>query len=158
MNEVLYTFAPAHSEDKFTFGLSLGITLISLVGLIYLLKQKNTGYAYRRQMMIAMLVFFSLIISAGIAFFSFWSMEKIGDVLVYENSIQTPYGKADFKNISKAYIEVNTQKPVISGGKSGRSTRMLFIEESSGKMHVLSEDNYKIDKILNKMRDLSKKK
>ena len=158
MNEVLYTFLPTHSEDKFTLGISLGITLISLVGLIYLLKKKSSGDAYRRQMMVAMLVFFALIISAGMAFFSFWSMQKVGDVLVYENSIQTPYGKVDFRSISRAYIEMNTQKPVISGGHSGRSTRMLFIEESSGKMHVLSEDNYKIDKILGKMRDLTNKK
>ena len=152
MNEVLYTFPATHAEDKFTLGFSLAVCLISLVGLIILLRKKSSGAAYRQQMMIAMLVFFAFIISLGISFFSFWSMEKIGDVLITESSITTPYGTAELKNIRRAYIEMNTQKSVVSGGRSGKSVRMLFIEERSGQMHILSSDNYKIDKVLNKMR------
>ena len=157
MNEVLYTFTPTHTEDKFTLGLSLAICLVSLVGLVFLLRKKNSGEAYRRQMMIAMLVFFAFIISLGISFFSFWSMQKIDNVLVYENSIKTPYGTALFTNIRRAYIEMNTQQSVVSGGRSGKSVRMLFIEENGGQMHVLSADNYKIDEILTKMRTVIKK-
>ena len=60
-------------------------------------------------------------------------------------------------NIGSLGYEMNTQQSVVSGGRSGKSVRMLFIEENGGQMHVLSADNYKIDEILTKMRATIKK-
>lgn len=109
-------------------------------------------------MLIAMLAFFAMIMAAGTAFFSFWSMQKTGPVYVYENSIVTPYGEAKYANISKAYIEMNNQQALLNPGNTTSSVRMLFLEERDGKMHVLSEDNYEIDKILKEIRTQASQK
>jgi hypothetical protein len=155
MNEALYTFLPSQSSDQMAVWGSLIIVVGCAIALFFLLKKKSSGDAYRRQMLLAMLVFFGLIIAATTGFFSFWSMQKTGPVYIFETGISTPYGLTDFKNISRAYIEMNGQQSMISPGSSTQGVRMLFLEETGGKMHVLSEENYKIDEILNRMRELT---
>lgn len=155
MNEALYTFLPAQSSDQIAAWGSLIIVIGCAIALFFLLKKKSSGDAYRRQMLLAMLVFFGLIIAATTGFFSFWSMQKIGPVYVYETGISTPYGHTEFKNISRAYIEMNGKQSLISPGSTTQSVRMLFLEETGGKMHVLSEENYEIDEILKRMRGLT---
>ncbi len=105
-------------------------------------------------MLLALLVFFALIIAATTAFFSFWSMQKIGPVQVFETQIETPYGTVAYEDISRAYIELNGKQSLVNPGANISSVRMLFIEEVDGKMHVMSERNYDIDEILNKMKSL----
>jgi hypothetical protein len=79
---------------------------------------------------------------------------KIGPVEVYETKIKTPYGTVAYEDISRAYIELNGKKSLANPGALTSSVRMLFIEEIDGKMHVMSEVNYDIDEILNKMRTM----
>ncbi|MCB0649999.1 MAG: hypothetical protein KDC85_01840 [Saprospiraceae bacterium] len=155
MGDPLYTFLPTHSSDQMTFWGSFIIVLIAAAALFYLLRKKSAGDAYRRQMLLAMLVFFAMIMSAVTAFFSFWSLRKTGPVYVYEQSITTPYGNAEFKNINKAYIDLNKQQSLLNPGTSTKSVRMLFLEESHGKIHVLSEENYDIDQIFMRMKSLT---
>lgn len=155
MEEALHTFTPTNTSDNFSFWGSLIVVLVSGIALYFLFKRKSSGDAYRRQMMMAMLVFFALIIAASTAFFSFWSMKKIGPVLLFEDRIETTYGTADYDKILRAYIEMNGKRSLVSPGTTFDNVRMLFIEETDGKMHVLSEENYDIDQILNKMRSLA---
>ncbi|KAA3633923.1 MAG: hypothetical protein DWQ02_12325 [Bacteroidetes bacterium] len=155
MEEALHTFLPTNTSDNFSFWGSLIVVLLSGVALYFLFKRKSTGDAYRRQMMVAMLVFFALIIAATTAFFSFWSIKKISPVTLYEDRIETSYGAAQYDEILRAYIEMNGKRSLVSPGTTINNVRMLFIEETDGRMHVLSEENYDIDQILNKMRSLA---
>ena len=152
MEVPLYTFMPTSTSDNFSFWGSIIVMVISGVALYFLFRKKSSGDAYRRQMLMAMLVFFALIIAAATAFFSFWSIRKTGPVYLYKEAIETPYGKTSYDKIRRAYIDLNGKTSLVSPGTTTKSVRMLFIEESSGKMHVLSEENYDIDQILTKMR------
>ena len=154
MGEPLYTFLPTNTSDSYAFWGSIIVVIISAVALVYLLRKKSTGDAYRRQMLLAMLVFFALIMAATTAFFSFWSIQKIGPVLVYSEQMETPYGMVVYDNISRAYIELNGKRSMVNPGATANSVRMLFIEETDGTMHVMSEDNYDIDEILSKMKSI----
>lgn len=158
MGDPIVIFDSVNTSDNNSFWGSLIVAVVAGIGLYFILRQKNTGDAYRRQMLIAMLAFFAMIMAAGTAFFSFWSMQKTGPVYVYENSIVTPYGEAKYANISKAYIEMNNQQALLNPGNTTSSVRMLFLEERDGKMHVLSEDNYEIDKILKEIRTQASQK
>ena len=150
----VYTFLPTNTSDNFTCWASIAVMVISGVALFFLLRKKSSGDAYRRQMLLAMLVFFALIIAATTAFFSFWSIQKTGPVQVYQTQMETPYGMVAFEDISRAYIELNGKQSLVNPGANISSVRMLFIEEIDGKMHVMSEKNYDIDEILNKMKSL----
>lgn len=154
MGEPLYTFLPTNTTDSFSFWGSIAVVVGSAIALVYLLRKKSSGDAYRRQMLLAMLVFFALIMAATTAFFSFWSIQKIGPVVVYSEQMETPYGTVAFDDITRAYIEMNGKRSLVNPGATTNSVRMLFIEEIDGKMHVMSEDNYDIDEILAKMKSI----
>jgi hypothetical protein len=151
-------FQPIHQEDQLVLYIALILAIVGAIGMVITLRRKVERSRHNQNMLIAMLLFFLTTISAGTALFSWLSMHETGPVTIYAYAIETPYGRVAFGEIKKA--EIITDQPIglLPTGSNSRSVKLLVIEESSGKAHVLSEKNYDIQRILGAMRKARKQK
>ena len=83
-----------------------------------------------------------------------FSMARLKPVKLYRNSIETPYGTAQLREIKDFYIKKETHYKPMQPNVIADSASYLFILERNDKGHVLSEGDYAIDSILAKMNDL----
>lgn len=148
MEEALYTFTADHRATTQTALIAIIIALGALAGMAALLKKKAEGRQRNQNMLAAMLLFFVFLIGGGAAFFSWLKIRKTGPVAIYEDAVETPYGKAAFRTMKDAYIHADNEPSLIDPARAVRTTRMLVIEEKNGKTHVLSEQDYPINEIL----------
>ncbi len=153
MEEPLYIFQPDTTEDALSLGIALAITLAGGVGLYFLYRKKVEKDQRIRHHLLQMLVFFATIIAGGAAMFSYLSMRKTGEVILYRTHLLTPYGDVSFDAIEKASIIDNKEPSVIDPNASRRAVRLLVIEEKSGKTHVMSEKNYDINAMMGRLRE-----
>jgi hypothetical protein len=128
--------------------------LIALAcGLAILYVRKNTTLDYnRRNILVMMLGFFTVIalVSFGMKAYSYWRLKP---VQIFSNRITTPYGEAPLSNVADFYIKLeNTYKPMQSEIVRD-SARYFFLIEKNEKTHVLSEGDYPIYEILDKMNE-----
>lgn len=153
MENALYIFEPHNSAMTQTVWVAAIIALGSLAGMVVMLKKKAKGRQHYQNMLLAMLFFFAALISSGTAFFSWLKIRKTGPVSIYQDEVTTPYGSAAFSTIKDAYIHADNQPSLINPGKAVRTTKILVIEEKSGKAHVMSEEDYPIKEILPVLKD-----
>ena len=147
-------FQPTHQEDQVVLWIAIMLAIVGVVGLVFALRRKSTTADERnRNMLLAMLLFFLATISAGTALFSWLSMRKTGPVTITADAIETPYGKVDFKSIKNA--EIITDQPVrlLPSNSQRGAVKLLLIEERSGKAHIMSEENYDIQRIFGALRE-----
>jgi hypothetical protein len=83
-----------------------------------------------------------------------FSMSRLKPVKLYRNSVETPYGTAQLREIKDFYIKKEVHYKPMQPNVVSDSARFLFILEQNDKGHVLSEGDYPIDTILAKMNDL----
>lgn len=149
-------FQPTHQEDQFVLYLAIVLALTGLAGLVVTLRKKGSGDAHNRNMLVAMLLFFLTIISTGTALFSWLSMRKTGPVTITDSAIETPYGKVEFKDVRNAEIIVDRPVRLLPTNSDRGTVKLLIIEERSGKAHVMSEENYDIQRIFGTLREAMK--
>ena len=151
MEEAIHVINPISKENLIFFWIGLIVSIGSITGMVVVLKQKRNYQEKNKQMLIAMLLFFVFLISISTTFFSFWAHLKIGPVRIEANAIETAYGKTAFKDIKKITFHESNQPSMINPNISRNSVRILLIEERSGKIHALSEENYNINSIMQKL-------
>lgn len=149
-------FQPTHQENQMVLYLAIIIAIAAGIGLFLSLRRKATGEARTRNMILAMLLFFAMTISGGTALFSWLTMHKIGPVTITADAIETPYGRIPFGEIRKAEIIADQPVRLLPSSNNRSTVKLLVIEESSGKAHVMSEENYDIQRIFGALRESSK--
>lgn len=150
-------FQPTHQEDQLVLYIGLILAIMGIVGLVWSLRKKpTTADGRNRNLLVAMLLFFLATISAGTAFFSWLSMHKTGPVTITADAIETPYGKVAFTAIRNAEIIADQPVRLIPSNNNRGTVKLLVIEEQSGKAHVLSEENYDIQRIFGALREARK--
>ncbi|MCB0568943.1 MAG: hypothetical protein KDC66_04235 [Phaeodactylibacter sp.] len=152
MENIRYTIEPVSSGSGATILLAALVCLAALAALFALMRRPSSGDQRNRQMLGAMLLFFVLLIGSGTAFFSWLNTRKISDIVIYTDAIETPYGKAPFANIRNAYFKTVNQPSIFDPSGASRQTQMLAIEELNGKAHLLSEENYDIKDVFDKLK------
>ncbi len=150
MEQLIQTFQPQHTENQLGLWLGLLVAALALAGMLALLKSK-TGDQNRR-MLGAMLLFFTCMIAVGTAFFSWLTMRKIGPVNLYADAIETPYGKLPFEDVGSIYIKMEQEKSLLKPEGGNKGVRLLVLESTDRKAHVLSEHNYNIQAILGTLK------
>jgi hypothetical protein len=83
-----------------------------------------------------------------------FSMARLKPVKLYRNSIETPYGTTQLREIKDFYIKKEVHYKPMQPNAIADSASYLFIVERNDKGHVLSEGDYPIDSILAKMNDV----
>ncbi len=157
MEEILKRFEPAHGNSSFMLWGTILAGLLFLGLCTWLLLKKEEGQKRQLNIILAMLFFFLGMISFGTSFFTFWTQQKTGPVILYAEAVETVYGKVAFAQIKNASITTMGNKSRINPQQQRGGSRLLLLEENSGKAHVLSEDNYDIQLIYNAIKSAIKK-
>lgn len=154
---------PIHIFEPITFMATL-ITVIftflsiSILGLLYYLNKKEMTYdEAKRRGLYSILLGIALLLTTSTAILNFWNSFEFKPIKLYSDSIETPRGKVAFENIQNAYIYID--KPMMITTPPADSLmnydRLLILEEFDKTSHVMSEDNYPIEDILGKIRQLA---
>jgi hypothetical protein len=129
--------------------------LIALIGgLITLYVRKNTTLDYnRRNILVMILGFFTVIAlsTVGMKLYAFWRLQP---VQIFKNHIITPYGDTPLSNVADFYIKLEKTYKPLQTEVVRDSARYFFLIEKNDKTHVLSEGDYPIYDILDKMNDV----
>ena len=152
MEDILYTIEPNSSGDRLTIIVALLAALGALAGMFALLRTPSTGDQRNRRMLGAMLLFFVVLIASGTSFFSWLKTRKVSTITIYNDAVETPYGKVAFRNIKNASIETDRQPSFVNPSRATRQTKLLLIEEMDGKAHVMSEKDYDLQNIMSKLK------
>ncbi|MFK8006765.1 MAG: hypothetical protein AB8H03_10350 [Saprospiraceae bacterium] len=156
---------PIHVFEPITFKATL-ITVIftflsiSILGLIYYLNKKEMNYdAAKRRGLYSILLGIALLLTTSTAILNFWNSFKIKPIKLYKDAIETPRGKVAFEDIQNAYILVDKPMTITTPPADSLMNykRLLMLEEFDKTSHAMSEENYPIEEILEKLRFLAKK-
>lgn len=114
----------------------IGITLVCAAVLIYSIVYKHKT--------LSLIMALSVLILAGSTVFNWIGTRQTSEVIISKNSIETMYGKVDFSEISKVYIEETIEGELLVKPKN----RYLVIEKiGKGYPTALPDGVYQIDSI-----------
>ena len=159
--------SPIQSFEPYLYGINtltfifLSLTLLLIILLFFQNKKKVPYFEKKRKRMYSMLIFFGILICGTTGLLNLVNSFNLKTVKFYSNSIETPQGKINYDDIQSSYIYVD--KPLLMSqnnqqASSPKQNRILIIEEYSRKTHVLSEENYQIEEILESLNKIRKKK
>ena len=151
MEKPLYVIEPFKHGADFWLIFSICIVVLSLIGVYYFYKNKSLDYN-RRNIMVMILGFFAAI-SFGTTVFRLYSKWRLQPIEIYSNYIKTPYGDASLNNILDSYIKLEIKYKPMQAGIAQDSAHYLFIIERNNKTHVLSEGDYPIIEVLDKLNE-----
>jgi len=157
MEEILKRFEPVYGNSSFMLWGTIVAGLLFFGLCAWLLFKKEEGQKRQLNIILAMLFFFFGMISLGTSFFTFWTQQKTGPVIVFTDAVETVYGRVSFDQLKNASITTMGNQSRINPQQQRGGSRLLLLEEDNGKAHVLSEDNYDIQQIYNAIKSAVKK-
>ncbi len=150
------TFPPVNSNHYENLWLALILAVVGIsVTILLSTKRRMIKLDRNRRQVLSMLTFFLALIAVGTALFSWVAYTKIAEIKVTEEAISTSYGVAKFENIVKAELKVDKPPALLNPGAStsSRNTRILLIEEKDNQLHVISEEDYKVEAIFASLKE-----
>ncbi len=158
METPLSTFVAQNDADTTSFWAGIIVLVIGAISSIILLRQPGPRETYNRRMLTAMLCFFLALLGTGAALFSWLSMRRLTDVTLYADRLETGYGTIALADIQQVKVETAGRASLVDPGRYRSETKLLFISERNGKVHVFPEKVYDIQAILGELDKLRKKK
>jgi hypothetical protein len=152
MDKPLHTFAAYKNTYDAWVIVPLIIAGICAFTIWYFNKKSNLDYT-RRNIMVMLLSFFTIIAlsTVGMKLYAYWRLQP---VQIFNNRIVTPYGETPLSNVADFYVKLEkTYKPMQTEVVRD-SARYFFLIEKNDKTHVLSEGDYPIYDILDKMNNV----
>ena len=152
MDKPLYSFAA--NKTPFDAWLIAPILIALVCVLVILYFRKKTNLDYNRRNIVVMVLGFFTVIALGTALMKAVSYWRLQPVQIFTNRIVTPYGETPLSNVSDFYVKLEkTYKPMQTEVVRD-SARYFFLIEKNDKTHVLSEGDYDIYDILDKMNEV----
>lgn len=151
------TVFEAVNTNSATIWTALAVALLCGIGAVWFQYTRFESVNKRLQQIGQMLLFYGVLISLGVAGFSFWQNTKTVDLVFKEDSVETPYGVLKYNNIKNAKIQTETMSSLANPNMVRSRIQLLVITETNGKSHVLSEENYPIRNVLGEIRERIKK-
>lgn len=154
MDQIIHTYAPTGSYLSQTMVWSIVILGICLISILFLQRRKRSASSKNMYSLGVMLLGFISLLAATSAFFSWLTNERIGEVIVYQDRIETNEGTILASEIKRAYLHQSTPNTPFKLNALGDTT-LLLIFEMSGKVEkdfVFSEENYPIKKMMEELR------
>lgn len=151
MDKPLFVIEPYKHGLDFWLIFSLGIALFSFLGMLYFKKLKTIEYNRRNS--IAMILSFFGVIALGVSVMRLYSSWRIQPIEIYNNRIKTPYGEAPLSNVLDFYIKLEKKYKPMQTDVVQDSAHYFFLIERNNKTHVLSEGDYPIRDVLEKLNE-----
>lgn len=145
--EALYTYLPTNNSDSLFLWIGIILSIIAFVASFFFLRKKAKGREHTKNALIAMLFFFMGLIGFTTAFFSGWSMKKIGQVVIYENSLNIGSQNIEYNTIRKIYVREEKSGSFLDPSINAKHDFFLVIECDDNKIHVIPAESYPIGEI-----------
>ena len=152
MDKPLHIIEPyKHGMDGWLI-LTFGFFALSIAVMYYYNKNKKLDYN-RRNIIVMLSGFIAAIafMSGGFRLYSKWRLQPIE---VSVNHIKTPYGKAPLNNLLDYYIKLEKRYKPMQADIIQDSAYYFFLIERNNKTHVLSEGDYPIREVLDKLNEV----
>lgn len=157
--------APIHIFEPITFKANLitaifTLLTIGIIGfLIYLNKKEMTYDEAKRRGLYSILLGVAVLLTSSTAVLNYWNSFRFKPIKLYSDAIETPRGKVLLEDIQNAYIYLDKPMTISTPPPDSLMNydRLLILEEFNQTSHVMAEENYPIDKILEKIRELAEK-
>ncbi|MEZ4985665.1 MAG: hypothetical protein R2795_11620 [Saprospiraceae bacterium] len=154
-NDPLYSFY-ADSTDWLFLWLGLFVC-VGAFGFSYrFLTKKASGRAYTMNSLGAMLLFFVGMMALGTAVFSGWNLYRHGKVLIYADHMQIGNQSVPYTEINELFIRKDNAKISISASGS-TNVYFLVITLQNGQSIALSEEEYPVREVMERVGELNKK-
>lgn len=156
---------PIHIFEPITIKATL-ITIIfaflsiGILGFLIFLNKKEMSYdEAKRRGLYSILLGIALLLTTSTAILNFWNSLKFTPIKLYKDSIETPRGKVAYENIQNAYIYIDRPMTITTPPSDSLMSydRILVLEEFDKTSHVMAEENYPIEDILEKIKSLAEK-
>jgi hypothetical protein len=156
---------PVHIFEPVTFQATLITTIftflsIGILGLLFFLNKKEMSYDQaKRRGLYSILLGIALLLTSSTAVLNFWNSLKFTSIKLYQDSIETPRGKVAYEDIQNAYIYIDRPMTITTPPADSLMSydRLLVLEEFDKTSHVMAEENYPIEDILEKIKAMAKK-
>ena len=152
MDKPLYVIEPFKQGMDSWLIFSIAIAVLSAMGYYYF--KQNKTLDYNRRNIMTMLFSFFAVIALGVVGLKLYSKWRIQPVEIYNNRIKTPYGEAPLSNIIDFYIKMERKEKPMQVNMAQDSAHYFFIIERNSKTHVLSEGDYPIKEVMDKLNDV----
>lgn len=154
MDTVLHTYAPTHTYLNNATLAGLAILLIAVAGLWWNYKRTVSPQQRNMRQLIGMLLGFAALIAAATIFFSWLTSERIQDIKVYADRIESNEGTIFAKQIRRIYFEQSVPQAPFKLNALADTTLLLVVENvAPGKTaHVFSAENYPIQQMVEDLR------
>lgn len=158
MSDPIAVFVPTISEDEAYLWGGLICAFLALGGMIYILLRKFEYHEEYKKWIIAMLLFFIFMMSAGTSVFSWMAYQRIKKLALYEDRMTIGTREILYEDIKQIKLEKTQEKSMLNPNIVKNSVQLLLIEELGGKVHVLSEENFPVQRILGTLNATLKEK
>ncbi len=154
MDTPIYIFEPITFKANV---ITVIFTILSLVilGIIIFLNKREMSYdEAKRRGLYSILLGIALLLTTSTAVLNFWNSLKFKTIKLYKDSIETPRGKVAYEDIQNAYIYIDKPMTISTPPPDSLMNydRLLILEQFDKTSHVMSEENYPIEDILEKIR------
>lgn len=133
---------PLHPHLPWYFWASLAAALGCGIFTAYLLMGKGPWKGQIGRQVVPLWFFIAAMVATGTALFTFWNHLKTGPVRFEAEQMETPYGKVQYNDIRRVYAHRQVEPSLINPNMERRAVTWLIIEETSGKKHIFSEEQY----------------
>ena len=159
MEEPIYVFDPITFQATLITGVFTFLSVVILGFLIYLNKKEMTYDEAKRRGLYSILLGIALLLTTSTAVLNFWNSLKFTSIKLYKDAIETPRGKVAFEDIQNAYIYIDKPMTITTPPHDSlmNYNRLLILEEFDKTSHVMAEENYPIEDILEKIKLLAEK-
>ncbi len=148
----IHSFPADKGDLQLTLGLAIAGFIVFVVGVAWLFRSKFSYENRNYKLLLSMLLGFGSLIALGTALFTGWAIFKTGDVNIYSNALSIGNQTIAFDQIRDARMEDIRRTSFVNPGITSSATQILLIETTDGKGYALSEKNYDIRAVLDKLR------
>lgn len=159
MEVLIHVFQPNKLKATLITGILVFLSIAIVWWLIRYNKKELSYDAKKRRGMINIVLGTVFLLTFSTAILNFWNSLKFKPIKLYSSKIEMPSGTVQFKNIQKAYIFVDRPMTISTPPPDSLMNydRLLIIEEFDKTSHALADENYPIEDILEKMKEITKK-
>ncbi len=152
MTDLIKTYEPAYSEDQLYLWLGIIVGVAAFVAMGLVIRKKFSYEEQTKKWLIALLLFILGLIAGGTAVFSWLSQQRVGVVHLYADRLTLGKKVIPFEEIKKINIEKEQETSFVNPNVVREEYELMFIEDTEGRLFVISEKSYPVRDILRDLR------
>lgn len=151
----LYTYAASGSADSFYMWLGAIVAIVAFGLSVVFLRKKARGRQHTNNVLMALLFFIAGLMGFTAAFFSAWSINKIGDVVLYAEHMNIGNKEIKYQDVRKLHFKEEKASSFLGNPGSGESSYYLVVETRDAQIFLIPNESFPIKEIRTKIKEIT---